>query len=148
MRLILASTSPRRREILALLGVSFKVIAPDFDEIASPSRTIEEEVLAFADGKAQSVAHAYPGSIVIGSDTMIGLGGSKIGKARGAEEVSKAEVPNKAAAASKAVAVKAAMVVNKVAVIRRKTRTRQSCSLHFPTIRWNWRPFCLSFSTM
>jgi septum formation protein len=83
MRLILASTSPRRREILGLLGVPFEVITPDFDEIVSRNRTIEEEVLAFADGKAQSVAQVHPGTIVIGSDTMIGLGGSKIGKPLG-----------------------------------------------------------------
>jgi septum formation protein len=86
MRLILASTSPRRREILGLLGVPFEVVTPDFDEIVSPSRAIEEEVLAFAAGKAQSVTQARPGTIVIGSDTMIGLDGSKIGKPVGAED--------------------------------------------------------------
>jgi septum formation protein len=86
MRLILASTSPRRREILGLLGVPFEVVTPDFDEIVSPSRAIEEEVLAFAAGKAQSVTQAHPGTIVIGSDTMIGLDGSKIGKPVGAED--------------------------------------------------------------
>ena len=80
MRLILASTSPRRREILGLLGVPFEVVAPAFTEIVSATRAIEDEVLAFADGKAQSVAHAHPGTIIIGSDTMIGLDGSKIGK--------------------------------------------------------------------
>jgi septum formation protein len=86
MRLILASTSPRRREILGLLGVPFEVVTPDYDEIVSPSRAIEEEVLAFAAGKAQSVTQARPGTIVIGSDTMIGLDGSKIGKPVGAED--------------------------------------------------------------
>jgi nucleoside triphosphate pyrophosphatase len=80
MRLILASTSPRRREILALLGAPFEVIAPDFEELVSPHSSIEAEVLDFAVGKAQSVARAYPGSIVIGSDTMISLDGEKIGK--------------------------------------------------------------------
>lgn len=80
MRLILASTSPRRREILALLGVPFEVIAPKFDEQVSAHLTIENEVLEFALGKAQSVAHHYPDSIVIGSDTMILFDGKKIGK--------------------------------------------------------------------
>ena len=80
MRLILASTSPRRREILALLGIPFEVIAPQFDERISAQIAIEDEVLKFAVGKAQSVAIHYPDSIVIGSDTMIFLDGDKIGK--------------------------------------------------------------------
>jgi septum formation protein len=80
MRVILASTSPRRREILELLGLPFEVVAPEFDEITSPDSSIAEEVLEFAVGKATSVASAYPGSIVIGSDTMIGIDGEKIGK--------------------------------------------------------------------
>jgi septum formation protein len=80
MRLILASTSPRRREILALLSVPFEVIAPQFDEQVSAHLEIADEVLAFAVGKAKSVARTTPGSIVIGSDTMIFFGGEKIGK--------------------------------------------------------------------
>lgn len=80
MRLILASTSPRRREILALLGVPFEIIAPDFVEVVSANLSIADEVLDFAVGKAQSVARHNPGSIVIGSDTMIALDGKKIGK--------------------------------------------------------------------
>jgi septum formation protein len=80
MRLILASTSPRRREILALLGVPFEIIAPEFAEVVSAHSSIEDEVLDFAVGKAQSVATNNRGSIVIGSDTMIFLGGEKVGK--------------------------------------------------------------------
>jgi septum formation protein len=83
MRLILASTSPRRREILALLGLPFEVIPPSFDEIALPNRPVEDEVLAFALGKAESVASDNPESIVIGSDTMILLNTKKIGKPDG-----------------------------------------------------------------
>jgi septum formation protein len=80
MRLILASTSPRRREILALLRLPFEVIAPEFDEHPSPHLSIEDEVLDFAVGKARSVASKNRDSIVIGSDTMISLDGEKIGK--------------------------------------------------------------------
>ena len=82
MRLILASTSPRRREILALLGLPFDVIQPDFQEILSSQRSIEEEVIEFAIGKAESVARQNPQAIVIGSDTMISLDQAKIGKPR------------------------------------------------------------------
>jgi septum formation protein len=80
MRLILASTSPRRREILALLGLPFEVIDPEFDEIPSKHLSIEDEVVDFAAAKAHSVASKHPTSIVIGSDTMISLNGHKIGK--------------------------------------------------------------------
>jgi septum formation protein len=80
MRLILASTSPRRREILALLGLPFEVIDPEFDEITSEHRSIEDEVVDFAAAKARSVARKNPRSIVIASDTMISLNGHKIGK--------------------------------------------------------------------
>jgi septum formation protein len=80
MRLILASTSPRRREILALLGLPFETMAPKFQEIITRHRSIEKEVLEFARAKAGSVAAEHPESIIIGSDTMITLGGEKFGK--------------------------------------------------------------------
>jgi septum formation protein len=80
MRLILASTSPRRREILALLGLPFDVIAPKFEEVVSLHRPIEDEVLEFAVGKARSIASENSQSIVIGSDTMIRLNDKKFGK--------------------------------------------------------------------
>jgi septum formation protein len=82
MRLILASTSPRRREILALLGLSFEVFQPDFEETLSSRRSIEEEVIEFAVGKAESVVRRNAQTIVIGSDTMISLDEAKIGKPR------------------------------------------------------------------
>ncbi len=80
MRLILASTSPRRREILALLGAPFEIIAPDFDESLRPGLSIEAQVREFAAGKARAVAKLCPESIVIGSDTMIECAGEMIGK--------------------------------------------------------------------
>ena len=83
MRLILASISPRRREILELLGLPFEVIAPGFDELASSDRPVEDEVLDFALGKARSVARDNPNSIVIGSDTMILIDAKKVGKPDG-----------------------------------------------------------------
>ncbi|MGH7766298.1 MAG: Maf family protein, partial [Candidatus Binatia bacterium] len=83
MRLILASTSPRRREILALLGLPFEVIAPSYDERVLPERPVEDEVVEFAVGKAEFVARHHPKSIVIGSDTMILIDGEKIGKPDG-----------------------------------------------------------------
>lgn len=83
MRLILASTSPRRRQILTLLGLPFEVIAPGFEELPSSNRPVEDEVMEFAAGKAESVARDNPKSIVVGSDTMILLDKKKIGKPNG-----------------------------------------------------------------
>lgn len=80
MRVILASTSPRRREIFALLGIPFDVVEPVFDERVSAELSIRDEVLAFALGKARSVALDHPDAIVIASDTMIALGGDKFAK--------------------------------------------------------------------
>jgi septum formation protein len=86
MRIILASTSPRRREIMALLGLPFEVIAPEFDELPFSDRPIAEEVLDFALGKAQSVASNHPTSMVVGSDTMILMNETKIGKPDGIDD--------------------------------------------------------------
>ena len=56
MPIILASTSPRRRELLALLGIPFNVKNPSFDERLEANRPAPQQVMAFAQGKAQSVA--------------------------------------------------------------------------------------------
>jgi len=80
MRLILASTSPRRREILSLLEVPFETIEPPFEEIISEDLPIDREVLEFAAGKALSVAATHGDTVVIGSDTMISVDGKKLGK--------------------------------------------------------------------
>ncbi len=80
MRVVLASTSPRRRELLALLGIPFGVQSPDFIETIVPSLDATEQATTFARGKARSVAVREANALVIGSDTLISLGGSVLGK--------------------------------------------------------------------
>ena len=80
MPLILASTSPRRRELLALLGVPFDVTIPSFEERLEADRTAIEQVQSFAQGKARSVARQKPEAIVLGSDTVIELDHDVLGK--------------------------------------------------------------------
>src|SRR4249920_1546683 len=80
MSLILASTSPRRRELLALLGMPFDVKRPSFEEHLMPNRTVIEQVQSFAQGKAQSVAKKGAEAIVLGSDTVIELDHDMLGK--------------------------------------------------------------------
>lgn len=85
MRIILASTSPRRRDILALLGVPFQVHPPDFIETNRAHLTPGAEALELAVGKARAVARAERAALVIGGDTLIALENEKIGKPESAE---------------------------------------------------------------
>lgn len=80
MQLILASTSPRRRELLALLGVPFEIVAPDFEELPQPGWFPRQQVEHFAREKARSIAITRPASLVLGSDTVIELNGQMLGK--------------------------------------------------------------------
>ena len=80
MSLILASTSPRRHELLALLGIPFEVRSPSFGERLVAGRPAIQQVTSFAQGKAQSVARQEPEAIVLGSDTLIELDHDVLGK--------------------------------------------------------------------
>lgn len=80
MSLILASTSPRRHELLALLGIPFDVKSPSFEERLVPGRAAIEQVQSFAHGKALSVARQETEAIVLGSDTVIQLDHDVLGK--------------------------------------------------------------------
>ena len=80
MPLILASTSPRRHELLALLGIPFDIKSPSFEERLTAGRLAIEQVQSFAQGKAQSVAKHEPQAIVLGSDTVIELDHDMLGK--------------------------------------------------------------------
>jgi len=74
--LLLASTSPRRREILEQLRIPFEVVAPDYDET-------EEDPVAHALGKARSVLAQADGRPVLGCDTEVVCGGRVYGKPAG-----------------------------------------------------------------
>lgn len=85
--LILASTSPRRRELLSRLGLPFTVIAPTVEEEA-PSQAGRPERLArrLAAAKARAVAAAYPQAIVLAADTAVARRGEILGKPQDATE--------------------------------------------------------------
>jgi len=80
MRLVLASTSPYRRELLARLGVPFEVAAPDTDETRQPGESAEALVRRLAEAKARAVAARFPDALIIGSDQVAVLGNSILGK--------------------------------------------------------------------
>lgn len=78
VQLILASQSPRRRELLALMGIPFVVDAPQVDE--SCSLGAQQAVLMLAQRKAQAAAQAHPGQVVLASDTLVAVDDQPLGK--------------------------------------------------------------------
>ncbi|UVW27437.1 Maf family nucleotide pyrophosphatase [Massilia sp. H6] len=79
-RLILASGSAYRRELLARLQLPFESIAPDIDETPRPGEAPQATALRLARAKAAAVAIHAPGALVIGSDQVATLDGLQIGK--------------------------------------------------------------------
>lgn len=79
-QLILASASPRRRELLQQIGVKFRVEVADIDETPLSAETPAAYVARLALGKAQKVAANNPGCVVLGSDTTVVLDDEILGK--------------------------------------------------------------------
>lgn len=86
MRIILASTSPRRNFLLKQMGVEFEAVPSDFEEYFDPDLTGEELVSEMALGKARAVALKNPDAVVIGSDSIVMLEGQQLGKPKNTEE--------------------------------------------------------------
>ena len=78
--LILASASPRRRELLETLSLSFDVIPADIDEHHVAAETPEGYVGRLAREKAEHLARQYPSAWVLGADTVVVLNGCILGK--------------------------------------------------------------------
>ena len=82
--LILASASPRRRELLALTGLPFTVDAPDVDETCSlPPR---EAVMELSRRKALAAAQLHPGCVILAADTLVAVDDTALGKPHDAED--------------------------------------------------------------
>ena len=79
-QIVLASTSPFRRELLNRLKISFVVANPDVDETALKVETPEQTALRLSEAKARAVAAQYPDALVIGSDQVAFLGKQMFGK--------------------------------------------------------------------
>ncbi|HSG38523.1 MAG TPA: Maf family protein [Thermoanaerobaculia bacterium] len=75
---ILASASPRRRELLGGLGVRFTVRAVDIDETPRPGEDPRETVIRLA--KEKAVERAHPGELVLAADTVVVIDGDLLGK--------------------------------------------------------------------
>jgi septum formation protein len=80
MYLVLASASPRRRELLEAAGYTFDVAPADVDERPRPGEIPHAYVARVALAKAEAVAPAFPGAIVLGADTAVVVDREVLGK--------------------------------------------------------------------
>lgn len=90
-KLILASTSPYRRELLARLGLPFEVANPETDETPLTNESPQALALRLAEAKARAVADRYPDALIIGSDQVATVDGRIYGKP-GTHERAKAQL--------------------------------------------------------
>ena len=79
-KMILASASPRRREILQMAGMDFTVCVSDVDESVDVDASPCELVCALAQKKAEAVAAQHPGKTILGADTIVCIDGAALGK--------------------------------------------------------------------
>jgi septum formation protein len=78
--IVLASSSPRRRQLLEMLRLPHRILVPDVDESVRAGETPERYVVRLARAKAQSVVRQAPGEIVLAADTTVVLEGELFGK--------------------------------------------------------------------
>ena len=78
--IILASQSPRRKDLLQKMGITFSVVPSNFVETLDHSRPVDEVAIELALGKAREVAKKHPKAIVIGADTIVLIDGKQLGK--------------------------------------------------------------------
>lgn len=84
--IVLASASPRRRELLATLQLPFRVMPAPVDEEGVDEPTPQRLVQTLAQVKAEAVAKLHPDALVIGADTVVVLDGRVLGKPASAQE--------------------------------------------------------------
>jgi septum formation protein len=79
-KIILASTSPRRRELAKTMGLDFEIVPSNYEEDMTRKMKPKEMVMEFSYGKAMDVAKRFNEGIVIGVDTIVVFNGKNIGK--------------------------------------------------------------------
>ena len=85
-RMILASKSPRRRELMELLKIPFEVIVSDIDEQIDYNNDLVKEIEKLSYQKAKAVYKDHQDALVIGSDTIVKIGNDVLGKPHSIEE--------------------------------------------------------------
>jgi septum formation protein len=84
--IVLASSSPRRRELLAAVTPSFSVLPAETEEDISPHQALERVVLDIAAVKGQAIEAQRPESVIVAADTLVALDGVALGKPSDAAE--------------------------------------------------------------
>jgi septum formation protein len=87
--LILASASPRRRELLGRLGLHFEVVPAEVDESLRPGESPRVYASRIAEAKARAVAEQHPEAWVLGADTIVVVGEEILGKPENAEDAAR-----------------------------------------------------------
>ncbi len=85
-KIILASASPRRKDLLKQSGIDFIIDASSIDEVLDESLSLEEKLMKLAADKAYPIHLKYPNDIVIGADTIVYYNQQIIGKAKDKED--------------------------------------------------------------
>lgn len=80
MKIILASNSPRRKELLTLAGIDYSVVPSECDEFLPEKIKPADAVEMLAEQKAKDVFSRYPEAVVIAADTVVALGDTILGK--------------------------------------------------------------------
>ena len=89
MRVILASASPRRRDLLTMIGITHEVIPADVDETYGPEEVPRAHAERLAREKASVLAARAPDAVIIAADTIVVVDGDVLGKPRDAEEAAR-----------------------------------------------------------
>ncbi|MGC4375812.1 Maf family protein [Fictibacillus sp. Mic-4] len=84
--LILASSSPRRKELLSMADFLFEVIPSRIEEVMDPTLSPDKLVCSLAEQKARDVFESHPECVVLGADTIVVFGGQMLGKPKDREE--------------------------------------------------------------
>ena len=84
--LILASQSPRRRELLSMLGLEFQIVTADIDETMDAALSVEAAVAQVCEKKAAAVGQQHPDDLIIAADTVVVLENTVLGKPRTEDE--------------------------------------------------------------
>ena len=88
---ILASASPRRRDLLNMAGVPFQIVISDIEETLEPGCTPEQAVVRLAQKKAEAVAKiaGYEKRVIVAADTVVALEGEIFGKPKNEEDAAR-----------------------------------------------------------
>ncbi|OAB57817.1 hypothetical protein AY599_03875 [Leptolyngbya valderiana BDU 20041] len=130
--LILASASPRRRELLAHFGLSFEVMPADIDESIRPGESPRAYVVRMAEEKARAVAAQHSQRVILAADTSVVIDEVILGKP---------ETPEQAAGMLRALSGRAHQVMSAVALLRPGTEADHRLSVtdvHFGSLSEGW----------